>query len=54
MQLKFLRFDYQVLVDGSLVIVLDSYEKAKRLLEEHYKQAGGIILPVPVFAYSST
>jgi hypothetical protein len=52
MELKFLRFVYQVLVEGSLVIVLNDFEMAKRFATENYTAA--TILPVPIFEYKST
>jgi len=50
-QLKLVTFVYQVLVEGSLVIVLDDFEMAKRFAEDNYKIPGAVILPVPVFTY---
>jgi hypothetical protein len=49
MKLKFLRFDYQVLVADHLVLVLDDFDKAMQFAGESYKEAGAIIIPVPVF-----
>jgi len=51
MELKFLRFVYQVLVEGSLVIVLNDFEMAKRFATENYTAA--TILPVPIFEYKA-
>jgi hypothetical protein len=51
MELTFKKFVYQVLVEGSLVIVLDDFEMAKRFAKEHYTAA--TILPVPVFEYKA-
>jgi hypothetical protein len=51
MELKFEKFVYQVLVEGSLVIVLDDFEMAKRFATQHYTAA--TILPVPIFKYKA-
>ena len=51
MELKFIRFVYQVLVEGSLVIVLDNFDTAKQFATENYTSA--TILPVPVFEYKA-
>lgn len=52
MNLKYLRTVYQVLVSNQLVCVMENFEEAKKFANDHYKDVGAIIIPVPIFTYT--
>lgn len=53
MELKFLRFVFQVLVESQLVCVIDTQPQAQKYAEDNFKGGSVIILPVPIFEYKS-
>ena len=48
---EFEGFVYQIVIDGTSVIVMADWEDARKYVEDNLKSANVIILPVAVFKY---
>ena len=44
-------FVYQVIVNGTMILVMADYEDAQRYIQEKFKGVAALILPTPVFKY---
>jgi len=50
-QLRFVRFAYQIVVDGSTIICVETEEDAVKYAQQKLRGAPYRILPVPLFSY---
>ena len=50
--LDFSDFVYQIVINGSSILVFDDKDEARNYVEENYKGTEVLIHPIPVFSYT--
>lgn len=50
-KLNFVKFIYQITVEGSTIICIDDEDEARKYVTDKMKGAHFAVLPVPVFSY---